>query len=188
VAVSVEGKIRQTGQARPEVIERSGTVRPEARFRVTPADYLTATEGALTHFTLDLPAPIQLAANNAANPRCSFASSTDLLHIPAALTPRRFSLRVKRKDGAVCARCIFKNQRLWLRSGVSSSPHFGRRVDVGYFIVLEDKDFQERKSKIEKCRMNISEIQERLKKLVSRIIQHSQSSPNDRKFPTASSR
>jgi hypothetical protein len=45
------------------------TVRPEARFSVTPADYSTATEAGLTHFTLDLSTPIQLAANNAANPR-----------------------------------------------------------------------------------------------------------------------
>jgi hypothetical protein len=45
------------------------TVRPEARFRVTPAEYSSTTEGTLTHFTLNLSSPIALAANSTNNPR-----------------------------------------------------------------------------------------------------------------------
>ena len=46
------------------------SVTPEARFRVTLADLtLSYGPGALTHFALDLASPVNLAANNAANPR-----------------------------------------------------------------------------------------------------------------------
>jgi hypothetical protein len=46
------------------------TVTPEARFRVTPDDYLSLSEpGGLTHFSLDLATPVTLGANDSANPR-----------------------------------------------------------------------------------------------------------------------
>ena len=45
-------------------------VTPEARFTVTPSDLITSNEpGGLTHFVLDLGAPVALGANDAANPR-----------------------------------------------------------------------------------------------------------------------
>jgi hypothetical protein len=45
-------------------------VTPQARFIVTPSDYTTNSgPGGLTHFSLDLAAPVTLAANNSANPR-----------------------------------------------------------------------------------------------------------------------
>jgi hypothetical protein len=46
------------------------TVTPEARFTVAPLDYSTAAEaGGITHFSLDLANPVDLGANDAANPR-----------------------------------------------------------------------------------------------------------------------
>lgn len=45
-------------------------VHPEARFTVTPAQYsATPGPGGLTHYVLELPTPVDLAANDASNPR-----------------------------------------------------------------------------------------------------------------------
>lgn len=45
-------------------------VQPEARFAVTPADYtVTAMADGLFHYVLELPEPVSLGANDAANPR-----------------------------------------------------------------------------------------------------------------------
>lgn len=45
-------------------------VTPTARFIVEPADYtIDATPDGLTHFSLDLAAPVALAANDSSNPR-----------------------------------------------------------------------------------------------------------------------
>lgn len=46
------------------------TVIPEAMFVVTPTDYTVSPgPGGLSHFVLDLPNPVNLAANDASNPR-----------------------------------------------------------------------------------------------------------------------